>query len=60
MKQHTVKELINNPVLLYSLIKQHRLNMLENGYTEEYLEILYKAMDVVVHPMIVEHFRKYY
>lgn len=60
MKQYTVKELANNSVLLDSLIKQHKLNMLKNGYTEEDLEILYKAMDVMVYPTVVDHFRKYY
>lgn len=60
MQEYTVEELVNNPALLDSLIKQHKLKMLENGYTEEDLEILYKSMDVMVYPIVVEHFRKYY
>jgi hypothetical protein len=60
MKQYTVKELANNPPLLDSVIKQHRLKMLENGYTEEDLEILDKGLECLAYSIVVEHFRKYY
>lgn len=59
MKQYTVKELANNPLLLDSVIKQHRVIMLENGYTEEDLEILEKGLECLAYPIVVEHFNKY-
>lgn len=58
MKQYTVKELANNPPLLDSVIKQHRLKMLENGYTEEDLEILEKGLEVIAYPIIRDYFNK--
>ena len=60
MKQYTVKELANNPPLLDSVIKQHIVTMLENGYTEEDLEILEKGLECLAYPIVVEHFRRFY
>ena len=59
MKQYTTEELASNPKLLDSVIKQHRLKMLENGYTEEDLEILEKGLECLAYPIVVEHFKRY-
>jgi len=58
MNQYTVKELANNPPLLDSVIKQHRVIMLENAYTEEDFEILEKGLECLVYPIIRDYFNK--
>jgi hypothetical protein len=55
-----MEDLITTKKNIDNRIAAHRKKMLENGYSEEDLQILNNALECMIYPIISDHFKHYY